>query len=58
MQFNFNKIRDRGAPHGPRLAAMCNIGVSSVRRLRRQQPDLQALAAADLCLGDERLLIW
>ena len=37
------------------LAAACNTSVRTVQRLRHAEPDLQALSAAELCLGDERL---
>jgi hypothetical protein len=37
------------------VAAACNTTIRTVQRLRHAEPDLQALGAAELCLGDERL---
>lgn len=37
------------------VAAACNTSLRTVQRLRHARPDLQALSAAELCLGDERL---
>ncbi|MBI4706217.1 MAG: hypothetical protein HY744_34405, partial [Deltaproteobacteria bacterium] len=41
-----------------RLAAMCEMDPSSVRWNLRQELDAAAVRAAELCLGDQRLLTW
>ncbi|MBI4704176.1 MAG: hypothetical protein HY744_23960, partial [Deltaproteobacteria bacterium] len=46
-----------GWQDGPRLAALCEVGRWTVWRGLHQR-DEAALAAAELCLGDERLRIW